>query len=295
MSLFKKYHFFQFNIAEIEINFVFDELFLHSDYIPPNPILHHHETWELYCVTEGTMKLSIENQIVEIASNHILFIPPYTSHCILHGSADQLHTSIRFWLSGDSNESKNTLEAILNSSALKSLSWTFSNNSRLQEIKTLYQDYISNSKSIWLSSRISAISQLFFIDVLEVIAPNPPSQLAKKGNHDNTPMLLEYLMLYSSENDITLPQLAKALNYSNEQTTRIIKKKFGKPFRSLIRDIKIEKAKIFLTQSDFKIEEIANNLGFETVKSFNASFQDSVGMSPTVYRQQNQQKNIDSE
>ena len=109
------------------------------------------------------------------------------------------------------------------------------------------------------------------------------------------PMLLEYLMLYSSENEFTLSKLAKALNYSNEQTTRIIKKKFGKPFRSLIRDIKIEKAKSYLAQSDFTIEEIANNIGFETVKSFNASFQDCVGVTPTVYRQQNQQKNLDSE
>ena len=295
MSLFKKYNFFPFVIADIDVNFVFDELFLHSDYIPPNPILHHHETWELYCVTEGTMKLSIENQIVEIASNHILFIPPYTKHYILYGSSDQRHTSIRFWLSGSSTESKNVLETLLTSSALKSTPWNSKHNARLQEIKALYQEYTPNLKSVWLSSRISAISQLFFIDILEIISPSPPSQLAKNVKNDNMPMLLEYLMLYSSENEFTLSKLAKALNYSNEQTTRIIKKKFGKPFRSLIRDIKIEKAKSYLAQSDFTIEEIANNIGFETVKSFNASFQDCVGVTPTVYRQQNQQKNLDSE
>lgn len=289
MGLLKKYNFFQFKIADIDVNFVFDELFLHSDYIPPNPIVHHHETWELYCITKGSMKLSIEDQIVEIPHNHILFIPPYTNHCILYGSPDQLHTSIRFWLSGDSTEAKKAFETLLTDAALSATSQKLSHHDRLQEIKELYQQYLPDSKSVWLSSKISAIAQLFFIDILETIAPNPPISL-KKTRNDTTPMLLEYLMLYSSENDITLSQLAKALNYSNEQTTRIIKKKFGKPFRSLIRDIKIEKAKIFLTQSDFKIEEIAINLGFETAKSFNASFQDSVGCSPTVYRQQNKAK-----
>ena len=49
---------------------------------------------------------------------------------------------------------------------------------------------------------------------------------------------------------------------------------------------RIEKAKIYLTETDFKVYEVADILGFENVTYFSRFFKKHTGMSPKEYKEQ---------
>ena len=131
---------------------------------------------------------------------------------------------------------------------------------------------------------------LFFINVFEMLAQSKHIQLTapkQKENYDL--MLLEYLMLCGPK-EITLSKIANKLNYSEPQTARIIKKKFGKSFRTLISEIKMKKARFYLIKTDASIDYISNYLGFKNQNSFFATFKAAEGISPSEYRKLHKEK-----
>lgn len=58
----------------------------------------------------------------------------------------------------------------------------------------------------------------------------------------------------------------------------------GTCFRDLTRDLKWQRAKYLLAQSDVNIGEVASKLGFADQSSFSRSFKRQIGMSPSEFR-----------
>ena len=284
MDVFDKYHFFFFQVFDTDVSVIFDENFSQYGALPSVPVPHYHEAWEIYCVTRGELLIQCEDQILQIPHNRFLLILPYTRHRLISGSEDLRHTSIRFFAS-QTNGSKNTVQQMLKTAGLTILPMDFATSELLEQLKILYGTYLNNTvQQNWTSLRITATVMQFFINILETASRESkiaPPVYKRKENHDL--MLMEYLMLCGPV-EITLSKLANALGYSEAQTTRIIKKKFGKSFRTIISEIKLEKARLHLVKTDDSIEHISALLGFKNSKAFFSSFKNAEGISPTEYR-----------
>ena len=285
MDVVNKYNFFFFQLFDTDIGLIFDENFARVVPLPPVPVPHYHEVWELYYVSEGKLDIKVLEKNFSIKKHQMFVIPPYTEHCIVSGSEDLRHTSIRFFTSTESDHPEKPINSMLKGVVLAVFPSSSDSNNLLDQLKQTYIKYLSDTvKNPWLTSKITAIAMNFFIHVLESITQanhiQPPAY-KQKENFDL--MLMEYLMLCGPE-EITLGQLAKKINYSETQTSRLIKKKFGKSFRTMIAEIKLEKARLHLTKTDESIEHISDLLGFKNQKSFFSSFKNAEGISPTEYR-----------
>ena len=60
---------------------------------------------------------------------------------------------------------------------------------------------------------------------------------------------------------------------------------FGMPFRECVNRLRLKESVILLEQSDLTIEEIAEKVGFGTVRTFQRLFMTRYNMSPKEYRQ----------
>ena len=73
-----------------------------------------------------------------------------------------------------------------------------------------------------------------------------------------------------------------SMNYS--VFSQLFKEYTGKNFVDYLRDLRMEKAKELLIQTDLRISEISAKTGYENDKYFMKSFKTAMGISPTQYR-----------
>jgi AraC-like DNA-binding protein/ligand-binding sensor protein len=86
--------------------------------------------------------------------------------------------------------------------------------------------------------------------------------------------------------DISLGQVAKAVNTSTFHFCKMFKKATGLNFTEYVSRVRIEKARNLLLNPNLRISEIAYEVGFQSLTHFNRVFKKITGQSPTNYRSQ---------
>lgn len=93
----------------------------------------------------------------------------------------------------------------------------------------------------------------------------------------------QFIHEHQSE-DLSLGQVAKAVNTSTFYFCKMFKKATGVNFTDYLSRVRIEKAKNLLLNPNLRISEIAYEVGFQSLTHFNRVFKKIVGQSPTEYR-----------
>jgi AraC-like DNA-binding protein len=90
--------------------------------------------------------------------------------------------------------------------------------------------------------------------------------------------------------DLSLSDVARALNIDVFYFCRLFKKSSGVGFAEYLGRLRIETAMELLANSELHISAIAFEVGFQALSSFNRLFRRFTRMSPTEYRTINRQK-----
>jgi YesN/AraC family two-component response regulator len=101
--------------------------------------------------------------------------------------------------------------------------------------------------------------------------------------HEKVSEIAAYLNRNYSE-DITLEQISKQFYISPSYLSRIFKKLTGFHFREYLLVVRVKEAQKLLRESQEKVVNIAQSVGFEHVSHFNTTFKKFVGLSPLKYR-----------
>jgi AraC-like DNA-binding protein len=95
----------------------------------------------------------------------------------------------------------------------------------------------------------------------------------------------QFIQENQAEN-LSLGQVAKAVNMSTFYFCKTFKKATGLNFTSYVSRVRIEKARNLLLNRNLRISEIAYEIGFQSLTHFNRVFKKITGQSPTEYRGQ---------
>ena len=94
----------------------------------------------------------------------------------------------------------------------------------------------------------------------------------------------------SLDQEWSVERLCSEMNCSRSQLTRLCKSIYGLSPGSKIRAMKMEKAKLLLTNGTSSILEIAEAVGYTSPSLFSTSFTAFVGKSPREYRKERRKK-----
>jgi AraC-like DNA-binding protein/ligand-binding sensor protein len=94
-----------------------------------------------------------------------------------------------------------------------------------------------------------------------------------------------YILEHQSE-DLSLGQIARAVNASSFYFCKLFKKSTGINFVDYLSRLRIDKAKNLLMNPNCLISEIAFEVGFQSLTHFNRVFKKHTGHSPSSYRAQ---------
>ena len=92
---------------------------------------------------------------------------------------------------------------------------------------------------------------------------------------------------HNFKDDITLDIVAEELHLSKYYVSRLINNRLKQNFNEYINNLRISEACDLLRETDTKIADISEDVGFGTIRSFNRAFKLIMAMSPAEYRSKN--------
>ena len=148
-----------------------------------------------------------------------------------------------------------------------------------------------------LNTAIDEISQDVIISYLEVLL-NYSNRFYKRQfitrkvvNHDLLSKMEDVLESYFNKQETltrglpTVEFLASELNLSTHYLSDMLRNLTGQNTQQHIHEKLIEKAKEYLTTTNFSVSEVAYQLGFEHSQSFNKLFKKKMNVTPLSYKQ----------
>ena len=84
--------------------------------------------------------------------------------------------------------------------------------------------------------------------------------------------------------DGSLTEIAQGLYYELPSLSRLIRQKTGKNYTELLQEKRLSQAAWLLRNTDKKVDEIANAVGYENLSYFHRLFAGRFGLSPRQYR-----------
>ena len=96
-------------------------------------------------------------------------------------------------------------------------------------------------------------------------------------------MARDFIKKHYSEKTLSLKMVSEYVGLSESHLSSIFAKQAGKTFIEYVTELRIEKAKTLLRESNLKIYEIADNVGFANAEYFSRIFKKVVGKSPNAF------------
>ena len=105
-------------------------------------------------------------------------------------------------------------------------------------------------------------------------------------HHPSALKRAEYFILENFTRKISLEEIAKASGFSAPYFSTIFKEEMGENLSRYLNRLRVEKARIMLTETNYALSEIARASGFEDQSWFSKIFKQYTGISPGKYRSQ---------
>ncbi|MCR5283178.1 MAG: response regulator [Lachnospiraceae bacterium] len=112
-------------------------------------------------------------------------------------------------------------------------------------------------------------------------------QMAKELSADGSDRRMQEAIAYIRENykkDLSLTVVSNEVSMNYTLFSAQFKQYTGSNFVNYVRDLRIAEAKRLLADTDMRVAEIGNAVGYESEKHFLKSFKSAVGVTPSEYR-----------
>lgn len=95
--------------------------------------------------------------------------------------------------------------------------------------------------------------------------------------------ILQFIQTHYVE-DISMQDVAEAMNYSSAYFCKLFKQCFSKSFTTYLSEYRVEKAKQLLLDVTVNVKEISDKVGYHDSNYFTKVFKRIVGVTPSEYR-----------
>lgn len=280
------------SIADTSIHSVLDNGFFRESEMAP--IVHAHASYELLMATTGELCVAVHHggskDTVILKESSAYLIPPGVYHCTngVTGSARKL--AVRFnCLKSKSEDTDGSVFSKFDSVLARCTSPVrIENATRLAEIIDEIRKELSSADMAAPEYVRILLNQLYVhlfreLDMGQTKAEaHVPS--GEEPYIDERRLTVEEFLYAHFSHRVTEDDLAKKMNISKRQLSRILRQLFGTSFRQLLIDVRLNRAAQLLIETDASAEEIAAAVGYTSMSGFYSAFKDRFSISVGRYR-----------
>lgn len=159
----------------------------------------------------------------------------------------------------------------------------------LMQIKNWADKHYGASESTEITASVDRINHTEGLDellnvYLEVLQ-GFCSELGYQGS-ETVIKRMYYYMERNYEKDLKLETFARMFNYNSNYLGKVFRKEIGDSFNNILDSIRISNAKQLLAETDLKVYQISERVGYSNIDYFYLKFKKYVGMSPKEYKRQ---------
>ncbi len=111
------------------------------------------------------------------------------------------------------------------------------------------------------------------------------SKISSELNKDKSEDILEYLHNYYMDQQISRASVASRFNMTEVHLSKFFKEQTGEYFSHYLEKIRMEKAKRLINESELPISKIAEQVGYNSVRTFRRAYKRYCGDIPSSLRQ----------
>lgn len=249
--------------------------------------LHEHNFFQLIIVTHGEGNIALDDTRLEVQAHHGILIRPGQSHAVICTDKEPLQLyDIKFSIQDP--PFFEDINALDNHFILDDFSW----------YKYCFENIIreSQDQGAYYFSIICGELYRLLVHLLrkQTGTPKTVSSLPlirsdiKKYHGVDTQALMQYIYFnYSSI--ITLDDLSKAARINKTTLINLFKELYDTTPIRFINQLRMQKAKELLSNTDTSIGEIADLIGFQSIHYFSRYFKSKENCTPLEYRMRNSQ------
>lgn len=235
-----------------------------------SPLPHLHKELELVYVKKGRCRAIANTKVYELSDGDVFLTFPYQVHYYL----DSMHG--QYYVHAFPASTLTTLESTINNNELIDNVFHIDNAS----IEASYFSKITEASGPYAVAERFAYLILIMSRLL--VQSNMKSMMQSSGMTVRS--ILEYCSTHYAEN-LSLDTLAKQLHLNKYYISHSINRQINMRLSTFINSLRIDAACKLLQNSEKRIAEIAQAVGYETIRSFNRAFVDIAGCTPKQYRQ----------
>jgi AraC-like DNA-binding protein len=228
----------------------------------------------IYCIS-GKGKARIEKQAYTLSAGEFILLPAGKAH---EYSADENNPWTIYWIHFKGVTSEAFLQMMMQKMGSPVFPVSFKEN-RLQLFEEIYTN-LEKGYSIDNMCYASLSLQYF---LASCCFDNNYNHQLKKEKDDSIDLCIKF-MQKNINTTLSLSEIAKAVSLSSSHLTTLFKKKTGFSLIEYFNQLKTQKACQYLLFTDLRVNEIANNLGFDDPYYFTRMFTKIIGVSPVKYR-----------
>lgn len=233
-----------------------------TEYRNLSNLLHWHDEGELIYVAQGNSEIIINGTVYDGKEDDLFFLNGGDTHRI-KSESDCIIVILQF--------DYTIADFIGNGIADNKLAYNYDFPLFAERIfdekkrnARFYREYLSGMS-------VALLSRIFSNERLSDVAP-------PRSDVDRLKEILSFIHAHISY--VTFRETARAFCYSEAYFSRMFKKKTGSTFTDYLNHIRIQNAVSMIKSGKDKINKIAAECGFDTIRHFNRVFKELTGYTP---------------
>ena len=234
-----------------------------------SPLPHLHKELELIYVIKGRSRAIVNRKVYDLSAGDVFLTFPYQVHYYLDCEPGEycVHAFPASILL--------TSESIINNNELLNNVFHIDPESPEADLFSKIQ-LVENPHAIPERCAYLTLIMLSLLPKCQLVSLKQSSSLTVKS-------ILEYCSQHYTEN-LSLDTLAASLHLNKYYISHCINNQLNMRLNTFINSLRIDEACRLLESTDRRIGDIAQSVGFETIRSFNRAFVEIIGNTPKEYR-----------
>ncbi len=249
-------------------------------YSTPNivPVMHLHSQVEFMIVEEGETSVTINGKEHIVKEGNGILISPHVIHC-MRSLTDENRISTFIFNTDFISDFKGFFE----SANVPYVRFDRDKSPEFATVQTKYLIEFAHNYSFGKTVVKGMLTVLLSGIMPAYTGIKFDRSSSRSFNYEICRQMLSYIDNNISQ-DLSLERIAKALNIVPSYVSTIFSRNFNTSLNSYINKKRISIAKGLIHNTSKSITEIAFESGFSSIRSFNRRFKESVGMTPSQFR-----------
>ncbi|WP_029422015.1 helix-turn-helix transcriptional regulator [Alicyclobacillus macrosporangiidus] len=261
-----------------EISLPESQVLIYESKHPPGEQVpaHHHRVYQILYFLNGHGTISLEGKAYEVTGDQMVYIAPYSEHAV-HAQSRMTVLVLAFgdFLCGLPGERDFFVRALARSK------YQMLDPFAAAQVRDSFRQILYEQTRADRFSSLSIRSHL--LGALVTIARGWEMQRAPDRNTQRANMLRHYIETRYFER-LSAEDLAGMLKITPRHMNDIFKQQYHVTPIQYLTEVRVQRAKELLLNTDKEVVSICFEVGFETLSTFYRAFKRKVGVSPLQFR-----------